>query len=319
MTHWLELTIDTPAGQTDLVTAQLNAQGITGLMIQDEADFLQFLEDHQPYWDYVDEDLRTAMAGVSRVTFYLEDTPAGQTQLATLKNILSWPIAARNVQEEDWANSWKQYFRPLPVGRRILIVPQWETVDPGDRVPLSIDPGLLFGTGSHPTTKLCLGALERLVRPGQQVLDLGAGSGILSIAALLLGAGHATACDIDPNAPRVVRENAAQNHLDERHITPLCGDVLAEGPLRREINGRQYDLILANIVADVIIALSGTVAPWLAPGGYFIASGIIDGREGEVEAALCAGGFNIRERHEEDGWHCFVCGLGKKRESALHS
>jgi len=319
MTQWLELTIDIPAGQMDPVTAELDAHGITDLIIQDETDFLQFLETHKAYWDYVDEDLRTAMAGVSRVTFYLEDTPEGQAQLAALQSALSRPIVARCVQEEDWANNWKQYFRPLPVGQRLLIVPRWETVDPAPRVPLYIDPGLLFGTGSHPTTKLCLGAIERLVRPGQRVLDLGAGSGILSIAALLLGAGHATACDIDPKAPGVIRENGAQNGLDERHITSLTGDVLAEGPLRRHINQGQYDLILANIVADVIIALSGITAPWLAPGGSFVASGIIDGREGEVEAALCASGFDIRERYEEDGWHCFVCVLGKSCESTLLS
>ncbi|MCL2827726.1 MAG: 50S ribosomal protein L11 methyltransferase [Oscillospiraceae bacterium] len=312
MTQWLELTIDAPAGQLDLITAQLGAHGITDIIIQDEADFLQFLEDHQAYWDYVDEDLRTAMAGISRVIFYLEDTPVGQRQLTVLREALFWSIAVRQVQEEDWAENWKQYFRPMPVGERLLIVPRWETVDPGDRAPLYIDPGLLFGTGSHPTTKLCLAAIERLVESGQQVLDLGAGSGILSIAALLLGAGHATACDIDPKAPDVIRENAAQNDLDERHITPLVGDVLAEGALRRRIDQEQYDLILANIVADVIIVLSDVAALWLAPGGHFVVSGIIDGREGEVEAALRAGRFVIRERHEAGGWHCFVCKLGKE-------
>jgi len=303
---WLELTIDAPNGAVDLVANRLEDLGVTGLVIEDEADFLAFLEANRQYWDYVDEDLRAAMAGVSRVTFYLEDTAEGACQLDTLRAALEWPISRRRIQEEDWANNWKKYYRPLPVGQRLLVVPQWEDVDAGKRIPVRLDPGLIFGTGSHPTTRRCLEIMERLVCPGQRVLDLGCGSGILSIAALLLGAGHVTACDIDPKAPDVVWSNAALNGLGEDKLTALHGDVLAPGSFRALLGTEQYDLILANIVADVIIGLSGIAAPWLAPGGHMVAAGIIDGREAEVERAILDGGFQIVGRHQDGEWHSLI-------------
>jgi len=304
--QWFELTINAPEGALSRVTEQLEAQGITDLVIEDEADFLAFLEANRAAWDYVDEELQEAMRGVSRVTFYLEDTPEGRVKLESLRKALPWHISARRIQEEDWANNWKKYYRPIPVGDRLLVVPEWETVDPRDRIPLRLDPGLIFGTGAHPTTKLCLQALERLTKPGQTVLDLGCGSGILSIAALLLGAAHVTACDIDPKAPDVVRANAALNGITDETLTTHCGDILVPGILRDRLGAVQYDLILANIVADVIIALSAFTVPWLAPGGRFICSGIIDGREAEVEQALLSQGFTILERHKDGDWHSFI-------------
>ena len=304
--QWLELTIDAPAGNLDTVIAELEDLGITGLVIEDEADFLSFLEANRAAWDYVDDELRESMRGVSRVTFYLEAAPEGEAKLETLRKALSYPISARTIQEEDWAHNWKKYYRPIPVGKRLLVVPEWETVDPGSRVPLRLDPGLIFGTGAHPTTKLCLEALERLVEPGQTVLDLGCGSGILSIGALLLGAKHVTACDIDPKAPDIVNMNAALNGISGDQLAPLCGDILVPGALRTRLGETQYDLILANIVADVIIALSDFVAPWLVPGGRFVCSGIIDGRENEVYQALIAGGFTVLERSKDGDWHSFI-------------
>jgi len=304
--QWFELTIDAPDQNIDLVAEKLEQAGISDLVIEDESDFLTFLEANRNAWDYVDEELRAAMRGKSRVTFYLEATPAGEAQLAVLRETLPWPISARRIQEEDWANNWKKYYRPIPVGKRLLVVPEWETVEPDERIQLRLDPGLIFGTGAHPTTKLCLEAIEGLAAPGQQVLDLGCGSGILSIAALLLGAEHAIACDIDPKAPDVVRSNAALNGIGAEALTPLCGDILSPGALRDDLGAQQYDLILANIVADVIIALADFTAPWLRPGGRMICSGIIDGRQNEVEQALIAGGFTVLERHKDGDWHSFI-------------
>lgn len=304
--EWLELTIDAPAGNLALVTERLSALGITDLVIEDEAEFLAFLEANRAAWDYVDEALREAMHNVSRVTFYLEATPEGETRLHSLRSALPWYISARRIKEEDWANNWKKYYRPIPVGERLLVVPEWETIDPGARIPLRLDPGLIFGTGTHPTTRLCLEAIERLARPGQTVLDLGCGSGILSIAALLLGAKHVTACDIDPKASDVVYSNAALNSISDDALTVHCGDVLAPGALGDRLGETRYDLILANIVADVIIALSAHVTPWLAPGGRFVCSGIIDGRETEVEQALKAHGLTVLERHKDGDWHSFI-------------
>jgi len=307
--QWFELTIDAPEGALALVTEQLEEQGITDLVIEDEADFLTFLEANRAAWDYVDEELQEAMRGLSRVTFYLETTLEGEAKLDALRKALPWHISARRIQEEDWANNWKKYYRPIPIGERLLVVPEWESVDPGNRIPLRLDPGLIFGTGAHPTTKLCLLAVERLAKPGQTVLDLGCGSGILSIAALLLGTAHVTACDIDPKAPDVVQANAALNGITEETLTSLCGDILVPGLLRDRLGAVQYDLILANIVADVIIGLSAFTAPWLASGGRFVCSGIIDGRENEVEQALLSHGFTILERHKDGDWHSFVAGV----------
>ena len=303
---WLELTIDAPDQAIDLVIARLEALGVTNLVIEAEADFAAFLEENRTYWDYVDDDLHSAMQGRSRVIFYLEAGTGGEAQLAVLHEALPWPIARREIQEEDWANNWKKYYRPLPIGEHLLVVPEWEDIDPAGRTPLRLDPGLIFGTGAHPTTKMCLEIVERLVVPGQQVLDLGAGSGILSIAALLLGAEQALACDIDPKAPNVMRENAALNGLGADKLVALHGDVLALGTFQAELGKRQYDLILANIVADVLISLAAFTAPWLASGGHLICSGIMDGREAEVAEALVDGGFRVIERHQDGDWHSFV-------------
>ena len=306
---WIELTIDAPEQTIDLVTARLEALGVVSFVIEDEADFLAFLEQNQAYWDYVDDTLRTAMAGRSRVTFYLEADPAGEARLAELCAALPWPIARREIQEEDWANNWKKHYRPIPIGERLLIIPEWEDIDPAGRIPLRLDPGLIFGTGAHPTTKMCLEIAQRLVVPGQQVLDLGAGSGILSIAALLLGAEHVLACDIDPKAPDVVQANAALNGLGADKLLAIHGDVLASGGLWGKLGNKQYDLILANIVADVLIRLADFTAPCLAPGGHLVCSGILDGREAEVEQALVHGGFQVVERHQNGDWHSFVCAV----------
>lgn len=304
---WLELTIDAPEQNIDLVTVRLDQLGVTGLVIEDETDFAAFLEENQAYWDYVDDALQTAMQGRSRVTFYLEADPAGEARFTELCAALPWPVSRREIQEEDWANNWKKYYRPIPVGARLLVVPQWEDIDPQGRVPLRLDPGLIFGTGAHPTTKMCLELVERLSAPGQQVLDLGTGSGILSIAALLLGAEHALACDIDPKAPDVVQANGALNGLGADRLTAIHGDVLAPGGCRDELGSRQYDLILANIVADVLISLADFTAPWLAPAGRMVCSGILDGREDEVAKALVRGGFQVIERCQDGDWHSFVC------------
>ena len=300
---WLELWIDAPSGDLEAVCAHLEDLGVSGLVIEDEADFLAHLESNRQIWDYVDEALSASMAGKSRVTFYLEAAPEGEAALRSIRDALPWPISRREIREEDWANNWKKYYRPIPVGERLLVIPEWEPMDTSDRIPLWLDPGLIFGTGAHPTTRRCLELIEAHVRPGQRVLDLGAGSGILSIAALLLGAAQATAYDIDPMAPAIMRQNAARNGLDDTRLTPRCGDVLqAAAPLG------QYDLILANIVADVIIPLAGIVGPLLSPGGRFISAGIIIDRETEVEVALTAAGFTILERYCDEDWISFVCG-----------
>ena len=184
--------------------------------------------------------------------------------------------------------------------------PKWETADPGGRVPLYLDPGLTFGTGDHATTRLCLAALEREIRGGERVLDLGCGSGILSIAALKLGAASAAAADIDRMCLDVAYENAALNGVGRDVYDVRVGDVLSDESLRASLGGG-YDVVLANIVADVIIGLAPLVRSFLREGGTFICSGIIDGRAEETADRLRGAGLSILETHQRKGWYAYLC------------
>ena len=257
------------------------------------------------------------MHGKSRVTFYLPADETGFAQMGEVRLALEDLKARRsdcgtlllsleNLRDEDWENNWKQYYKPMEIGQRLLVIPQWEQVDPGQRVPLILDPGLTFGTGSHATTRLCLTALEKTVAQGDRVLDLGCGSGILSIAALRLGASQALAVDIDDKCLDVAYENAALNGIGKDRYTVRVGDVLSDGSLRRELEG-SYDIVVANIVADVIIALAPLVPSMLRPGGTFLCSGIIDDRAEEVRAALEAAGWTVLETQSADGWFAYTC------------
>ena len=206
--NWLELHIETNHAGLEPVETMLSALGIDGVVIDDETEFQDFLENNHQYWDYVDEDLEKKMQGASRVTFYLAADEEGFAKMGEVRIALqslkesrsdcgSLLLTLENLQDADWENNWKQYYKPMEIGERLLVIPQWEKADCGSRVPLILDPGLTFGTGSHATTQLCLTALEQAVRGGEKVLDLGCGSGILSIAALKLGAASAVAVDID--------------------------------------------------------------------------------------------------------------------------
>lgn len=315
--RWLEVHIDTNHAGLDTVQAMLSGLDVDGVMIEDEEEFQDFLENNHDYWDYVDEDLERHMAGRSRITFYLEAQEAGFAKLGEVRVALeglkrerrdlgTLLMTLEDVEDADWENNWKQYYKPMEIGERLLVIPQWEEADPGDRVPLYLDPGLTFGTGAHATTRLCLTALETLVRGGERVLDLGCGSGILSVAALRLGAGSALAVDIDDKCRTAARENAGLNGIGPDRLDILVGNLLTDRAAAEKIGGG-YDLVLANIVADVIIALAPRVRGLLSPGGTFLCSGIIKGRADEVEAALNAAGLEIRTRREDNGWYAFTC------------
>ena len=301
---WLEITLDTDRAGLDALCARLTGNGVTGLAIEDEEDFKSFLEQNRQYWDYVDDALLERMRGVCRVKFYVTDDSDGQAQLARWLDGIDLPYSAVRLGENDWAHSWQKYYKPLPVGERLYIVPQWERDKPvpEGRVPLYLNPGLTFGTGNHASTQLCLMGLERYAVPGRPVLDLGCGSGILSIAALSLGCSEAVAVDIDPKAVDVAYENAAMNGIGRDRYTVRAGNVLTDRALTETLAGRQYALVLANIVADVIIPLSAQVERFLAPDGVFLCSGIIDTRAEEVSAALAQNGLRVFERREQNGW-----------------
>jgi len=313
--RWLEVHIDTNHRGLETVQALLSALDVDGVMIEDEEEFRDFLENNQEYWDYVDENLERHMAGRSRITFYLEAGEKGFTKLGEVrvalealkrerKDLGTLLMTLEDVQDADWENNWKQYYKPMEIGERLLVIPEWEEADPGNRVALYLDPGLTFGTGSHATTRLCLTALETLVHGGERVLDLGCGSGILSIAALRLGADFALAVDIDDKCRDAARKNAELNGIGPEKLEVLTGNILTDG---EEIIGGKYDLVLANIVADVIIALAPRVRGLLREDGTFLCSGIIEGRAEEVEAALAAAGLDVRDRGEDSGWYAFTC------------
>ncbi len=314
---WLELHIDTTPAGLEPVSDLLRDQGIEGLVIEDEGDFHSFLEQNRQYWDYVDEGLEQSMAGKCRITFYLEDSEAGYRTLAMTRIALqpfkeahpefgSLLLTMENVEDADWENNWKAFYKPMEIGERLIVIPDWEEADPHGRVALRLNPGLIFGTGSHATTRLCLQALERLVQPGMRVLDLGCGSGILSIAALLLGADSAFGCDIDDKAVDVAYENAALNGIGKDRYNVRAGDVLSDKRLRADM-GAGYDIVVANIVAGVIIALAATVRDLMAPDGYFLCSGIIDDRAAEVKGKLVENGFTVLEENSSEGWYSYLC------------
>jgi ribosomal protein L11 methyltransferase len=261
--------------------------------------------------------------GLTQVKFYVTDDEDGHARLAGVTAGLegfrsrcphdpgSLTIHQTSLQEEDWANNWKQYYKPLTVGEKIYIVPEWERANaaPAGRTPIYLNPGLIFGTGSHASTQLCLESLEQHIHPGDKVLDLGCGSGILAISALALGASTAVGCDIDPKAVGIAMENASFNDIGSDRLSVYAGDVLSDAGLRNTLAG-QYQVVFANIVADVIIPLSAWAGEFMAEDGLFICSGIIDTRAEEVAEALERNGLHIQETRSRSGWFSYTAKKG---------
>ena len=303
--RYIEVTVNTPGAEIDARCQEMADMGAGGFVIENEEDFKDFLEQNHQYWDYVDDELENQFAGVSRIKCYLTDDEDG---LAVLRRINAAydDVTTSYVEDSDWENNWREYYKPIDVGEKLVVVPEWEEAPQDGRLPLRLDPGLIFGTGSHATTRMCLAALEKFSKPGVRVLDLGCGSGILGIGALILGCDSCLGVDIDPKAPDVVMSNAALNGIGADKMTAWAGDIIADASLRAHIGGG-YQLVLANIVADVIIPLSAVVRQFMAPGAVFICSGIIEHRWPETEAALISNGFEILDHKSEEEWHCFVC------------
>lgn len=320
---WIQAKIITTNEGIEPICGALYELGITGIEISDKEDFKEFLENNRKYWDYVDEELERLKEADSCITLYFSKDDEGIAQLATVKNAIgvlkeqdkagafgSLRLIEEEMRDEDWSENWKQYFKPLEIGERVLVVPEWETdVPDSDRVKFLINPGLSFGTGSHESTRMCIEEIEKHLQRGDRVLDLGCGSGILSVIALLLGGAEAAAVDIDPMAVEVAYSNLKLNGLSEDVYHGFDGDITTDVALREKLAEKKYDVVLANIVADVIIALSGFVKDFVKDDGVFICSGIIIERKDEVVKALENAGLKIKEVRTMGEWAAVVCTL----------
>ena len=309
--QWLEITIKTKPGTAEAVAAALTAGGFSDLVIEDQQELETFLEQNRSCWDYIDEKLQAQLQGLSQIKLYLEDTDtSGLSRLTALTESLGLSLTANAMADTDWSESWKENYPPVEVGDTFVVLPYWLAEDyEGDRLPVILDPGLTFGTGAHPSTQMVMETMERIVRPGYRCLDLGSGSGILSITALRLGAETAIGIDIDPKAEDIARENAAYNNFASPAFTALTGNVTEDKELMAELSKNEYDLVLVNIVADVIIGLSPILPKFLNPNSTLICSGILDVRLPDVLDALSKAGLVVTEIHEKEDWRCVAAKL----------
>ena len=308
---WLEITVNTAADTVDTVAAQLTARGFSDLVIEDQAEFETFLEENRAYWDYIDEDFQQKLAGLSRVKLYLEDTDsAGMARLQNTLSDLGLTMQVAPLPDTDWEESWKDSYPPQEVGRNLVVLPYWLEHQQTDRKKIILDPGLTFGTGAHPSTQMVMEVMEETLKPGCHCLDLGSGSGILSITALRLGAENAVGVDIDPKAETIARENAAYNGFAAPAFTALTGNVTEDKALMQHLAQKEYDVLLVNIVADVIIGLAPVLPDFMGPRTVLICSGILDIRLADVTDALEAAGLTVTAIRSKEEWRCVTAKKG---------
>ena len=323
---YLELTVETASAGIELVANALTSGGFDSLVVEDQAEYETFLEDNRAYWDYIDEEFQEKLQGLSRIKLYLEVDGTEKKQLEKLQKLLaslrkrfpdrnlgSLELKQTLLPETNWEESWKDNYPVQPVGKNLIVVPCWNAEDTRGRLPVILDPGLTFGTGAHPSTQMVMEFLEEQITPDSRVIDLGSGSGILSITALRLGAKSAVGVDIDPKAEDIARENAAYNHFGPECFTAFTGNVTEDRQLMEQLSAEPYDLVLVNIVADVIIGLSPVLKHFVKPGGRILCSGILDVRETDVISALEAAGLEIVERKAREDWRSL---MARRRDDA---
>ena len=319
---YLEVTIQTASAGIEAVASALTAGGFDSLVVEDQAEYENFLEDNRAYWDYIDEEFQAELQGLSRIKLYLEVDGTEEKQLKRLekllealkkrtkKNLGTLEVSSTLLPETNWEESWKDNYPPQEVGERLVVVPCWNPEANG-RIPVILDPGLTFGTGAHPSTQMCMEFMEELVTDGCEVIDLGSGSGILSIAALRLGAKSAIGVDIDPKAEDIARENAAYNDFGADRFDAVTGNVTEDTALMERLSKKHYDLVFVNIVADVIIGLSPVLKHFMDENTKVICSGILDVREQDVHEALTAAGLVIERTKAKEDWRSLVAGRAK--------
>lgn len=310
--NWIETALFTTSNGIEIVSGFLYELGITGLLIEDGADIINFLESNDKSWDYVDEELINKQYNTACIKFYISDDIQGKEKLALVTNGLiqlkqldievdlgTLEIKMTNVSEDDWANNWKKYYKPLKIGDRIIIKPTWEEYNPNDNdLVIEIDPGMAFGTGTHETTSMCIELLQKYMNTNDIVLDIGCGSGILSLTSAKLGAKKVIGVDFDSVAVLVAKENVSKNKLDDK-VEIRCGDLM-------NVVHENANVIVSNIIADVIIKLTDDVSKFSIPNTIFIASGIIKERLVDVETALLNKSFEIIEVTLKGEWAAVV-------------
>ena len=310
--EYLELTIQTSPEGIEPLAAILTAAGFDDLVLEDQQELEGFLDNNRAYWDYIDESLSAHLQGLSQIKLYLEKED--EASLSRLKSLLegqkdkdygSLELKVTPLAPVDYEESWKENYPPQEVGKKLVVVPYWlADAYEGDRLPIVLDPGLTFGTGAHPSTQMVMGAMEDLQLEGKTCLDLGSGSGILSLTALRLGAKEAVGVDIDPKAEDIARENAAYNGFGAEVFTALTGNVNTDKKLMDTLRQKTYDLVCVNIVADVIIALAPTLPQFLEEKSTLLLSGILDTRLPEVLAALQQANLSVTATHASENWRC---------------
>ena len=301
--NWLEITVKIGTRNIEDVAARLTAAGFADLVIEDQTEFEDFLQENRSCWDYIDEELQEKLNGLSQIKLYLEDTDsAGLVKLEQLVKKLELTMEVKTMAEENWEESWKDNYPPQPVGKTLVVLPYWLADTETDRKKIILDPGLTFGTGAHPSTQMVMEFMEEADLKGAACLDLGSGSGILSIAALRLGAKSAVGVDIDPKAEGIARENAGFNGFADPEFTALTGNVTADKRLMERLAADSYDLVLVNIVADVIIGLAPVLPNFLGENTTLLCSGILDTRLSDVTAALQKAGIEILATKAKEDW-----------------
>ncbi len=317
---WIEVAVKTTTPGIEPVSGVLIMNGVSGYAVEDSEDFEEFLRDKEVYWDYIEDSLMKLKECDTVVTFYITDDIEGAEQLSLIKNELQrlksedadgvfgeLSVTLKNIAEEDWANNWKKYFKPIAVGDTLLVKPTWEQLpDTKAKTVIEIDPSSSFGTGSHTTTKLCLEYIEKINSKLQgtkyEMIDVGCGSGILGIAANKLSGAHVTAIDIEENSVRVAKENFETNKIAESEYDLYLGSITDDAQLFSKVSSKRYKMLAANIVADVLKAMAPYFKKILDTDGLAVISGIIAERANEVEAAFVSNGFNVVEKKTADGW-----------------
>ena len=302
--NWTQLRVKVKTEDIDR-TAAIMSMLDNGIMIEDYSDIETGLK--TCYGDLIDENILNADKSTGAVSIYVPDDRNYNDYIAFLRERftaegIDAKIELIGVDEEEWSTAWNKYYHPIKVGEKLVIVPMWEKYDPAPgEIIVRMDPGMAFGTGTHETTRLVCGLIEKYLVPGQRMLDVGTGSGILAICASKLGAKECFAYDIDPVAVRVARENVKDNDLD--NITCGVSDLLADV----DLSGGQFDFAVANIVADIIVRMSDDIGNYIKDGAYLICSGIIERYEPDVRAAMERNGFDVVETAKESDWVAMVC------------